>query len=84
VGSAKDENFCGVDPDIESVSRFITQYVDDNNRGISPKYLLGESYGTTRAAGVEDFLQTRSNFAFNGVILISVGAQLRGVLSAPW
>jgi carboxypeptidase C (cathepsin A) len=72
MGEAKDKDFWGVDPDIESVSRFIAQYVDDNNRWGSPKYLLGESYGTTRAAGVVEYLQTRSNMAFNGVILISV------------
>ncbi|HXY76059.1 MAG TPA: hypothetical protein VEH54_04055, partial [Steroidobacteraceae bacterium] len=45
----KDAEFWGVDPDIDSVSRFIAQYVSDNNRWTSPKYLLGESYGTTRA-----------------------------------
>jgi carboxypeptidase C (cathepsin A) len=72
AGDAKDKDFWGVDPDIESVSRFIKQYVSDNLRWGSPKYLLGESYGTTRAAGVVDYLQTRENMAFNGVILVSV------------
>ena len=47
----KDEEFWGVDPDIDSISRFIAQYVSDNERWSSPKYLLGESYGTTRGAG---------------------------------
>jgi len=51
VGEAKDKDFFGVDPDIESVSRFIKQYITDNGRWNSPKYLLGESYGTTRSAG---------------------------------
>src|ERR1700676_3417713 len=46
----KDNEFWAVDPDIDSVSRFIAQYVSDNNRWTSPKYLLGESYGTTRGA----------------------------------
>jgi carboxypeptidase C (cathepsin A) len=48
----KDEEFWGVDPDVDSISRFIAQYVSDNNRWTSPKYLLGESYGTTRAAAI--------------------------------
>ncbi|HVT61792.1 MAG TPA: peptidase S10 [Thermoanaerobaculia bacterium] len=82
VGDSKDKDFWGVDPDIESVSRFIKQYASDNLRWSSPKYLLGESYGTTRAAGVVDYLQTRENMAFNGVILVSVF--LDPVASADW
>ena len=83
VGEAKDKDFWGVDPDIESISRFITQYVDDNHRWSSPKYLLGESYGTTRSAGVVDYLQTRNNMAFNGVILLSVGLDFEAIFPAP-
>ena len=83
VGEGKDKDFWGVDADIESVSRFITQYVDDNHRWGSPKYLLGESYGTTRAAGVVDYLQTRSNMAFNGVILISVALDFETFFPLP-
>jgi carboxypeptidase C (cathepsin A) len=83
VGEAKDKDFWGVDPDIESVSRFIAQYVDDNHRWSSPKYLLGESYGTTRSAGVVDYLQTKNNMAFNGVILISVALDLESIFPLP-
>jgi carboxypeptidase C (cathepsin A) len=82
LGEAKDKDFWGVDPDIESVSRFIKQYVSDNNRWGSPKFLLGESYGTTRAAGVVDRLQTRENMAFNGVILVSAALDLEAFF--PW
>jgi carboxypeptidase C (cathepsin A) len=82
VGEAKDKDFWGVDPDIESVSRFIKQYVSDNNRWNSPKYLLGESYGTTRSAGVVEYLQTKENMAFNGVILISVAIDIEALF--PW
>src|SRR5262245_48168565 len=49
VGKAKDKDFWGADPDIESVSRFIKEYITQNDRWSSPKYLLGESYGTTRS-----------------------------------
>ena len=52
VGNAKDQDFWGVDPDIESVGRFIQQWITDNGRWNSPKFLLGESYGTTRSVGV--------------------------------
>jgi carboxypeptidase C (cathepsin A) len=83
VGEARDKDFWGVDPDIESISRFITQYVNDNNRWSSPKYLFGESYGTTRAAGVVDYLQTRNNMAFNGVILLSVGITFEAIYPLP-
>ncbi|MFQ5740657.1 MAG: S10 family peptidase [Acidobacteriota bacterium] len=83
VGKAKDKDFWGVDPDIESVSRFIAQYVSKNNRWNSPKYLLGESYGTMRSAGVVNYLQTREGMAFNGVILVSVFVDARTVVFVP-
>jgi len=72
VGEAKDADFHGVDPDIESISRFIRQYVTENGRWNSPKYLLGESYGTTRAAGIVDYLFENENLAINGLILIGL------------
>jgi carboxypeptidase C (cathepsin A) len=76
VGEAKDKDFWGVDPDIESVSRFITQYITETGRWNSPKYLLGESYGTTRSAGVVDYLQSKEYMSFNGVILVSLATDL--------
>jgi len=72
VGEAKDKDFFSVDADIESISRFIKQYITDNGRWNSPKYLLGESYGTTRSAGVVDYLQVNEAMAFNGVIMVSM------------
>jgi carboxypeptidase C (cathepsin A) len=83
VGKAKDKDFWGTDPDIESVSRFIKQYATDNDRWNSPKYLLGESYGTTRSAGVVDYLQTKENMSFNGVILVSVALDLEAIFNHP-
>jgi len=81
VGKAHDKDFWGTDPDIESVSRFIKQYVTDNDRWNSPKYLLGESYGTTRSAGVVDWLQSNANMAFNGVVLVSVALDLQAIFN---
>jgi carboxypeptidase C (cathepsin A) len=81
VGKAQDKDFWGTDPDIESVSRFIKEYVTDNDRWNSPKYLLGESYGTTRSAGVVDWLQSNANMAFNGVVLVSVALDLQAIFN---
>jgi carboxypeptidase C (cathepsin A) len=75
----KDDEFWGVDPDIDSVSRFIAQYLSDNNRWTSPKYLLGESYGTTRAAAIADYLRAHRDVSFNGLVLVSVATDLEAV-----
>ena len=83
VGDFKNQDFWGVDPDIESVSRFIKQYVSDNGRWNSPKYLIGESYGTTRSAGVVDWLQSKGGMAFNGVVLVSNATDLGAIFAMP-
>ena len=77
VGKAKNKDFWGVDQDIKSVSQFIKKYLTENDRWNSPKYLLGESYGTTRSAGVADYLQENMGIGLNGVILISVVLDIR-------
>lgn len=79
VGKAKNKDFWGVDEDIRSISNFIKQYVTDNNRWNSPKFLLGESYGTMRSAGVVDYLQENLGMAMNGVILVSSVLDLRTI-----
>ncbi|HEY9165106.1 MAG TPA: carboxypeptidase [Candidatus Kryptonia bacterium] len=71
VGKAKGSDFWGVDQDIKLVSQFIFQYIGANNRWNSPKFLLGESYGTTRSAGVADYLFENMGIEVNGVILVS-------------
>src|SRR5438132_13644684 len=76
----KDDEFFGVDPDIDSLSRFIMQYVSDNNRWTSPKYRLGESYGTTGGAASCNSLRERA-FAFNGLILVSVATDLEAIFA---
>jgi carboxypeptidase C (cathepsin A) len=77
----KDEEFWSVDPDIDSVSRFIAQYLSDNNRWTSPKYVLGESYGTTRGAGIINYLRERRSLDFNGLILVSVATDLEAIFA---
>ncbi|WP_445145133.1 S10 family peptidase [Dyella sp. Tek66A03] len=70
VGKAEGKDFWGVDQDISAFSRAIQRYVTVNNRWNSPKFLYGESYGTTRSAALVDALQDKG-MSFNGVILMS-------------
>ena len=67
----KNEQFHGLEEDIRSVGEFIRLYTTRNNRWESPKFLVGESYGTTRAVGLAHHLQSRHGMYFNGVMLIS-------------
>src|SRR5436309_1241517 len=62
--------FWGVQGDLESVGEFIRLYLTRNQRWASPLFLVGESYGTTRAAGLSGYLVERG-IAFNGIILVS-------------
>lgn len=71
VGEATGEDFWGVDQDIKSVSEFIVQYLTENGRWASPKYVLGESYGGIRTGGVAYYLLNNHMVALNGVILVS-------------
>ena len=63
--------FHGLEQDIESVGEFIRLYMTRYKRWASPKYLIGESYGTTRAAGLAGHMQRRHGMYFNGLMLIS-------------
>ncbi len=67
----KEKEFHGVSEDIASVGDFIRLYLARYNRWTSPKYLIGESYGTTRAAGLSGYLQGRHGIYLNGIILVS-------------
>ncbi len=72
--AAKDvdaKQFHGFTGDIESVADFIRLWTTRNQRWASPKFLVGESYGTTRAAGLSDYLQQKYTLYLNGIILIS-------------
>ncbi len=71
VPKEKPEQFHDVKKDIESVGEFIRIYATRNKRWASPKFLMGESYGTTRAAGLAGYLHKRHGMYLNGIILIS-------------
>lgn len=72
VPGEKAKEFHGFKKDIESVGDFIHRYTTRYQRWPSPKFLIGESYGTTRAAGLSGYLQERHNMYLNGIILVSV------------
>ncbi|MCB0061813.1 MAG: hypothetical protein KDE19_06855 [Caldilineaceae bacterium] len=65
------KQFHGLENDINSVGDFIRLYVTRYQRWSSPKFLIGESYGTTRAAGLSGYLQNRHGLYLNGLMLIS-------------
>jgi carboxypeptidase C (cathepsin A) len=71
VGKAQDKDFWGVDSDVKSLAQFITTYVSRNDRWNSPKFLIGESYGTFRSAALSNYLQSHEGMYFNGIVLIS-------------
>ena len=67
----KAEQFYGVQEDIRSVGAFIRLWTTRNRRWLSPKFLAGESYGTTRAAGLSEYLLEKQGISLNGIVLIS-------------
>ncbi len=70
VGKGTAKDFAGTDQDIHAFEKFIVRYITVNQRWNSPKFLFGESYGTTRSAGLVAALQT-DGIEFNGVTLLS-------------
>jgi carboxypeptidase C (cathepsin A) len=65
------KQFHNFEKDIASVGDFIRLYTTRYNRWASPKFLIGESYGTTRSAGLSGYLQERHGLYLNGIMLIS-------------
>jgi carboxypeptidase C (cathepsin A) len=71
VEGQKPAEYHGFKKDIESVGDFIRLYATRYKRWLSPKFLIGESYGTTRAAGLSGYLFDRHGMMLNGIMLIS-------------
>jgi carboxypeptidase C (cathepsin A) len=71
AGPDKEKSFYGVDGDAHAFADFIAQFLGKYGRWNSPKYLFGESYGTTRSAVLIAELEVRRSIDFNGVILLS-------------
>src|SRR6202021_2158319 len=71
IGKSQNKDFWGVDQDVKSLAQFINIYLNRNNRWNSPKFLIGESYGTFRSAALGNYLKTRDGIYINGIVLIS-------------
>ena len=79
------KRFFGVNADVKYLADWINTFVTRNNRWQSPKYLIGESYGTTRVSGLALELQARQWMYLNGVILVSptdIGIKRNGPVKA--
>jgi carboxypeptidase C (cathepsin A) len=71
VGKAQNKDFWGVDQDVKMFAQFISIYTNRNNRWNSPKFLIGESYGTFRSVALGNYLQSHDGMYINGIVLIS-------------
>lgn len=71
LGKAQNKDFWGVDQDVAAFAQFIQTYITENNRWNSPKFLIGESYGTFRSAALGNYLESRDNISLNGIVLMS-------------
>jgi carboxypeptidase C (cathepsin A) len=71
TGKDGSKGFWGIDEDGHAFGRFIQRFLTKYNRWNSPKYLFGESYGTTRSAVLSNLLENEYNIDLNGVILLS-------------
>ncbi len=71
AGKDREKSFYGIDADAHAFAEFITQFLGKYGRWNSPKYLFGESYGTTRSAVLANLLENEYDTDLNGVILLS-------------
>lgn len=82
LGKGKVEDFWGLNEDAESIAQFMRRWVTTHKRWFSPKFIAGESFGTTRAAAVANALeQGGQEMALNGLILISQALDYAGSTS---
>ena len=75
--------FHGQDGDIRDFGEFVAEYLDEYNRWPSPKFLIGESYGTIRSAGLSQELQSRHGIELNGIVLLSALLTYQTLSPAP-
>jgi carboxypeptidase C (cathepsin A) len=83
VGKAQNKDFYGIDEDLQAFAQFITTYVSRNDRWNSPKFLVGESYGTFRSAALGNYLQNQMSMHLNGIVLISSVLDLSTLTFSP-
>ncbi|MEZ4417681.1 MAG: peptidase S10 [Gemmatimonadota bacterium] len=79
LGDTKGEEFWGLDEDARSITQFVRRFLSQYERWNSPRYLLGESYGTTRSAVLSRHLQN-ANIDLNGIVLVSAVLDFNTIL----
>ena len=82
LGDTESKEFWGLKEDARSMADFIHTWVTENGRWNSPRFLLGESYGTTRAAAVARILEEDLMLALNGIVFVSQALDYQG--STPY
>ena len=82
LGDHEGKEFWGLNEDAESIAQFIRRWLTANGRWNSPRFLLGESFGTTRAAAVAELLEDEHMVALNGLIFVSQALNYAG--STPY
>jgi carboxypeptidase C (cathepsin A) len=82
-GADKEKAFYGIDQDAHAFANFIVEFLSRHNRWNSPKYLFGESYGTTRSAALANILSNEKEMDLNGVILLSQVLNFDDGVDAP-
>ena len=83
VCKGQPKDFYGIDEDIDAFGQFIDTYISRNDRWNSPKFLIGESYGTFRSAALGNYLQERYSMQWNGIVLISSVLDLSTISFGP-
>lgn len=84
VNKGKESNYWGLNEDAESIATFIRMWISKHKRWNAPKFIAGESFGTTRAAGVVSALhQGGQDMALNGLVLISQALDYTGSTPEP-
>jgi len=79
----ENKNFHGLNEDTRSIAEFIRLYVTKNSRWLSPKFLIGESYGTTRAAALSGELLKTHRMNLNGIMLVSTVLNFQTIWGGP-
>ena len=82
-GSDKEKAFYGVDEDAHAFANFIVEFLSRHGRWNSPKFLFGESYGTTRSAALSNILSNEKAMDLNGVVLLSQVLNFDDGVDAP-
>lgn len=83
MAGVDNQQFHGQEGDIRAFGEFISAYLDAYDRYPSPKYLIGESYGTIRSAGLSRELQSRHGIELNGIVLVSALLTYQTLQPAP-